>query len=296
MPTYNSERTLKDSLDSIFAQEYDACVNVILVDGGSSDSTQEIAQGFGIRPFVNPGQYVSLLNGANNFGIAKAPDNFIMLIDSDNILVERDFLSNLINPLLIDKSINLSFPLVRPEKTKSSLNNWLNSLEEELEIKQMLSGFSNEGYYLVERAYYGLPNVNLVRKNVWRAVGGYDQDWRVMRRLYDLNLSKTAIVENCRFFHRSVIDPISFLQKWYSRMIYYSHIGDDDLEKLRVPMTSLTKHPVLKDSLLEFLPSSLKKLITTRDLMWGWGLIYPLLGTLLFLRNPMLFKRSIKNW
>ena len=45
MPTFNSEKTLEESLKSIRRQEIDqAQIEILLVDGGSTDKTAEIAR------------------------------------------------------------------------------------------------------------------------------------------------------------------------------------------------------------------------------------------------------------
>jgi len=44
-PTYNSERTLQDCLESIKHQDYPD-VEIIIADGGSTDSTLEIARNY----------------------------------------------------------------------------------------------------------------------------------------------------------------------------------------------------------------------------------------------------------
>ncbi|MDO8727307.1 MAG: glycosyltransferase, partial [Candidatus Methanoperedens sp.] len=43
-PTYNSAKTLASCLDSIKAQNYKGDIEIIIADGGSTDSTLEIAQ------------------------------------------------------------------------------------------------------------------------------------------------------------------------------------------------------------------------------------------------------------
>jgi len=44
IPTYNSERTLRDCLESIKHQDYQCEVEIIIADSGSTGNTLEIAR------------------------------------------------------------------------------------------------------------------------------------------------------------------------------------------------------------------------------------------------------------
>ena len=55
MPTFNSARTIEKSLRSISEQEYpQSNIEILLVDGGSTDSTLEIGAQFGAIAVPNP--------------------------------------------------------------------------------------------------------------------------------------------------------------------------------------------------------------------------------------------------
>ena len=55
IPSKNSERTIAGCLQSIISQSYPA-VEIIVVDGSSTDLTREIAQRFGARVISNEGE------------------------------------------------------------------------------------------------------------------------------------------------------------------------------------------------------------------------------------------------
>lgn len=69
IPTYNSEKVLKSCLESIKGQDYPKeRIEVIVVDGGSQDTTTKIAQSFGARVLNKSDQervlnFVSILPG-----------------------------------------------------------------------------------------------------------------------------------------------------------------------------------------------------------------------------------------
>ena len=53
LPTYNNDSVLLDCLQSIFVQDYPK-FEVLIIDGGSSDKTIEIAKKFSVKVLKNP--------------------------------------------------------------------------------------------------------------------------------------------------------------------------------------------------------------------------------------------------
>ncbi|MBR8831082.1 MAG: hypothetical protein N5P05_003789 [Chroococcopsis gigantea SAG 12.99] len=77
----NSERYLRDAIDSIIAQTY-ANYEIILVDGQSTDSTASIAQSYpGVRYIY---QNTLGLAQARNLGLQNARGEWIAFLDSDD--------------------------------------------------------------------------------------------------------------------------------------------------------------------------------------------------------------------
>jgi glycosyltransferase len=89
-PSYNSESTIGDTLQSVFEQSY-PFVEHILIDGNSKDSTRQIVQGF---PHVN--HFLSENdNGvyhAMNKGICLAKGDIIGILNSDDFYSNKDVL------------------------------------------------------------------------------------------------------------------------------------------------------------------------------------------------------------
>lgn len=81
IPTYNSEKTLKRTLESVKAQTYPN-IELILIDSNSTDKTLKIAKDFGAKIY----QYKGTLLGARELGAKKAKGKYILLVDSDHIL------------------------------------------------------------------------------------------------------------------------------------------------------------------------------------------------------------------
>ncbi len=83
IPTYNRGWILKESIDSVFSQTFDA-YELIVVDDGSDDNTSEILDSYGnkLRIIRQANQGVS---AARNRGIIASSGEFIALLDSDDL-------------------------------------------------------------------------------------------------------------------------------------------------------------------------------------------------------------------
>lgn len=81
IPTYNSERTIKQTLDSVKSQTYKN-FEIIVIDSYSNDKTIEICQNFVCKII----SYEGTLLGARGKGVENSKGKFILFLDSDQIL------------------------------------------------------------------------------------------------------------------------------------------------------------------------------------------------------------------
>jgi glycosyltransferase involved in cell wall biosynthesis len=94
--SYNGERFLRETLESVFTQDYEP-FEVVFVDDGSSDGTAEIAQSFPLRYHY---QANAGLPAARNAGVALATGDLIAFVDDDDLWprtklsVQANYLSN----------------------------------------------------------------------------------------------------------------------------------------------------------------------------------------------------------
>ena len=79
--SFNGERFLRETLESVFAQDYDP-FEVVFVDDGSSDRTAEIAQSFPVRYVY---QENAGLPAARNAGVALATGDLVAFVDDDDL-------------------------------------------------------------------------------------------------------------------------------------------------------------------------------------------------------------------
>lgn len=87
LPVYNSGRFLREAIESVLGQSHPH-FELIVVDGGSTDDSREIAEGFGgrLRYFRTGRDNVSI---AKNFGIMQARHGLVAFMSGDD-LWERD--------------------------------------------------------------------------------------------------------------------------------------------------------------------------------------------------------------
>lgn len=178
IPCYNSEKTLGSTLESVINQSYQNW-EALIINDGSTDSTEAIASHWvnkdkRIRSFtkLNEG-----LGKTRNFGIAKAIGEFILPLDSDN-LIEPDFASSAIKILEVKKEIGVVHG--HAEFFGEKVGIW--TIDEYNLEKCLIAN------YIDACAIY--------RKKLWTEVGGYDEampfqgqeDWDFWIALGNLNV------------------------------------------------------------------------------------------------------------
>jgi glycosyltransferase involved in cell wall biosynthesis len=97
IPTYNSEKFLPLCLQSINEQDYPKDkLEIIVVDGGSTDHTIDIAKEFNVTKILHN----SLRTGeaGKALGVKAASNEIIAFIDSDNILDRKDWFKRVVEP------------------------------------------------------------------------------------------------------------------------------------------------------------------------------------------------------
>ena len=188
IPCYNSELTLERTLHSVMGQEFSNW-EVILINDGSFDSTEEISLAWlktddRIKYFSKTNEG---LGKARNYGISKSKGDYILPLDSDN-LVEKKFAAEAIR--ILDKNNSIGVVHGNAEYFGDRQGEWV---IDEFNLDKLLCG-----NYIDACAIY--------RKSLWAKCGGYDEampyqgneDWAFWISLGSINT---------RFFH---LDRITF--------------------------------------------------------------------------------------
>ena len=112
IPCYNSENTLKGTLISVFEQDFQDW-EAIIINDGSTDSTEKIAIDWvekdkRFKCFSKPNEG---LGKTRNFGITNALGEYILPLDSDN-LIEKSFATKAIEVLESNVDIALQILMI----------------------------------------------------------------------------------------------------------------------------------------------------------------------------------------
>jgi len=96
VPSYNVEKTLAATLDSLCVEEILPKLDIIVVDDGSSDSTPEIAQKYA-KAYPESVRVISQPNGGHgsavNTGIKNAQGKYFKVVDGDDRLDKDGFIA-----------------------------------------------------------------------------------------------------------------------------------------------------------------------------------------------------------
>ena len=212
IPTYNELKVLLDCLKSLEKQDY-SDFEVILVDDGSIDNTQELASDFKSKKYrlIFLKQNHKGPGAARNLGASKAKGDILVFVDAD-MTFDKDFLKNLVKPIE-QKKAKGTF------SKEEYVSNWENVWARCWNI--------NEGWEAKKRHPKNYPS----KQKVFRAIlksefekvkgftpGGYNDDWSLSEKLdYEAEIAK-----NAKFYHKnpSSLKEIFLHAKWVGKRQY----------------------------------------------------------------------------
>ena len=95
---FNSEKTIRDTIDSVLSQNY-PLIEYIIIDGGSTDQTMSIVKEYSDRVSIIVSEADRGIYDAMNKGIALASSEIIGMLNSDDVYVGRHVVSDLMNKM-----------------------------------------------------------------------------------------------------------------------------------------------------------------------------------------------------
>jgi cellulose synthase/poly-beta-1,6-N-acetylglucosamine synthase-like glycosyltransferase len=223
IPAYNEDSLIAKTLKKVKEIDYPKNkLEVIVVDDGSKDKTYEIAKRFNssqIKVFTKPnGGKASALN----FGIERAKNEFIAVMDADSYLA-KDALKNCIK-YFDEKDVAAVTSHVFVGKKSNFWERMQNTELMLVNSTRKIQEFAN-----VINATPG--PLSIYRKNVLIKLGKFDEknliedveiDWRILRNGYKVKMAFDAIVYS--------IYPASF-RKWWNQRVRWAIGGLQTLFK-----------------------------------------------------------------
>lgn len=234
IPNYNHSSYLKERIDSILNQTFQN-FELIILDDCSTDNSKEIIELYRDHTKVSHIVYNETNSGSTfkqwNKGIGYAKGDWIWIAESDDT-AENDLLQKLINPILLDSSIVLSYCQSNRMDSKGIITGDWVSQTSHLN-RDYHQDFIEEGRLFIKEDLLEknvIPNASAVlfKKHIFLKVGGadedisYNSDWLLWMKI--LTLGKISYVSdifnNFRYHENSVIaksnseNRIPFIRKY----------------------------------------------------------------------------------
>jgi len=232
--TLNCKNDLEICLKSIKKQDYPKKkIEIIVVDSYSSDGTLKVAKKYGAKIILTKIRgYMEGKGMPKSIGCDAAKGDIIITIDSDNALVEKDWIKKMIHPLLIDSTINYAICRMAVVKSDPIINQYLSfvgtdpfaiygSLDPQItygNVKLIDKGnymiYNNKiSNFLITGGYY-----LVFKKEVLKEIGGYTRDVDIAYAFASKKSgANIAIVKNAHLHHlitTSIFDFYKKKKKW----------------------------------------------------------------------------------
>ncbi len=243
--TLNCKEDLERCLKSIAEQDYPkGKIEIIVVDSYSSDGTIEVAKSFNARIILTKIKgYMEGKNMPKSLGCRKAGGEIIITLDSDNKLVEKDWIKKMVYPLIKDEEVSFCISRMAVVKSDPLINQYLSlvgtdpfaiytSLDPQLAFGRVR---------LKDRGNYYIYKMNLkdfyitggyyltIRKKTLEKIGGYSRDVDVAYTLTRKGLSNVAIPKNAHLHHSITSNFKDFFNKKIKWGRYY--FSNPELER-----------------------------------------------------------------
>ena len=231
VPTYNSKNRLGECLGAILKQDFKN-FEVIVVNDGSTDGTEQLAKTFNVKVFskINQGPAI-----ARNFGAQKSAGKILVFID-DDCIAEKNWLKEMIKPFQDPKVVGV-------QGTYKSQQKELCAIFEQIEIE--------DRYDKIQKAknldWTGSYSAAF-RRSVFFETQGYDESFptasgedtelsfKLVKAGHKLAFNKHAIV-----YHKHETKWLNYFRKKffraYWRVLLYRKHTDKILNDSYTPQT-----------------------------------------------------------
>lgn len=162
---YNNRETIAQALDSALAQDHPN-VELIVIDGGSTDGTLDVLQGYADRLAVLVSEPDRGIYDALNKGIARASGEVVGFLHSDDLLADASVLSR-IGSAFADPEVDAAYgDLLYVKKDDPS---------------RVVRSWRADAFTPAKLAHGWMPPhpTFYVRRTVYQRLGGYDTSYRI---------------------------------------------------------------------------------------------------------------------
>ena len=226
--TYNSEETVKSSIDSVLFQDYED-IELIIVDGKSTDRTLEIVESFGRRISKVISEPDRGIYDAMNKGISVATGDVVGILNSDDFYANSQVISTVISTLESTQSDSVFGDLVyvKPEN-----------------IDKVVRYYSSAHFHpaLFSKGWMPAHPTFFVRRWAYQKYGLFQTDYKIaadyellVRLLAKHKLSYTYIPKVMVNMRTGGASTSSFMSNWILNKEIVRACSENDID------TNLTK-------------------------------------------------------
>ena len=125
-PTFNSSKTIIDTINSINSQSYDN-IEHIIIDGNSTDETVNLCKKYAPNSIIITEQDSGIYDAMNK-GIKRASGEIIGILNSDDFYINEDLISIIAKSFRINKDIKIIYGnliYVSANNTSISIREWI---------------------------------------------------------------------------------------------------------------------------------------------------------------------------
>jgi len=223
IPTYNRINEVIMLVDSLLLSDY-RNIEIIVIDNNSSDDTSATitnkytANGFPVKVITLEKNMMAA--GGRNAGIEQAKGEYLLFIDSDNV-VHPNMIDSLVNGFTNNPKLGFSCPIILSANEDNtvwtlgaSISFWTSMPHNFCggkKIEELRSKMNIEPYYPTDYS----PNSFMVRREVIDQIGGFDEDYyimfeeadfgyRIKKMNYEMLVNTNAIT-----YHHSAINNLT---------------------------------------------------------------------------------------
>ncbi len=226
LPTYNRQKFIEEAIQSLLDQTYEN-FEVIIVDDGSEDKTEEVVRSFDDKRIIYIYQDNKGRSSARNLALSHAKGDYITFLDSDDLYYKEKIEKQV---YFLEKNKNFSMVYTSADCMDVHGNILKNH------YRANVSGWIYRKIAYFVHTTITLPTV-MVRKDVFATLGGFDEDmhrfedtdmWRRISKTYkiagikDITCLLRTHTEN-HLENQSPKDIILSLRYYISKIISEDH-------------------------------------------------------------------------
>ncbi len=205
--SYNSEKTIKDTIDSVLSQDYED-IEYIVIDGGSTDKTMEIVNQYKNRICKVVSESDNGIYDAMNKGIALANGEVIGFLNSDDMYSSKSSVSQLMSSIRLDgvDAVYADLVFVDAEDTNKIIR------------------YYDSSYFSPKKFRFGWMPAHptfFAKKAAYKLVGNYSLDYQIaadyemlVRMLYVFRLSYAYIKKPLVKMRKGGVSSSSLYSNW----------------------------------------------------------------------------------